>query len=271
VVFNVVSGETQPISGVGPSAGEIAEYQPRYEALSYTWGDNEICEFAQVQIEGSQASSESFATLGLRSNLASALRYLRYPDETRILWIDAICINQEHIEERNEQVKRMTNIYSLAYGVIAWLGKETDNSQHALTTLRHIGQQLKATKGGRIIAAPDASEPQLWRNDHVPSFVQQIWQALADFVEREWFYRIWCWQEVKLGGRDVLLQCGGDVIPWNAFWMAVLCLHNKDSSPSMLFRERCRHIVFLKHDAASHSLSNILDISRSKGCVNPRD
>jgi len=130
VVFNVVSGETQPISGVGPSAGEIAEYQPRYEALSYTWGDNEICEFAQVQIEGSQESSESFATLGLRSNLASALRYLRYPDETRILRIDAICINQEHIEERNEQVKRMTNIYSLAYGVIAWLGKETDNSQH---------------------------------------------------------------------------------------------------------------------------------------------
>jgi hypothetical protein len=187
------------------------------------------------------------------------------------LWIDAICINQEDIEERNEQVKRMTNIYTLAHRVIAWLGKESNNSKHALATLQHIGRQLKATKGGRIIAAPDATELQLWRNDHMPPFDQRTWQALVDFVERKWFYRLWCWQEVNLGGRHVLLQCGGDMIPWNDFWMAVLCLHNKDSSPSMWFRERCRHIVFLKNDVASHSLSNILDISRSKGCVNPRD
>jgi hypothetical protein len=39
----------------------------------------------------------------------------------------------------------------------------------------------------------------------------------------------------------------------------------------MWFRERCRHIAFLKYDAAGNSMSNILDVSRSKGCVNPRD
>lgn len=272
LIFNVVTGETHPLSAVGPSPERLnSEYHPQFEALSYTWGDNDMSEFAQVQLEESQASKEPFETLGLRPNLAAALRCLRHVDETRILWIDALCINQEDTEERNEQVKRMTSIYTLAHRVVAWLGEESDSSKLALTTLQHIGLQLKATKSGRIIAAPDATEPRLWRNDNIPSFDLPTWQALMDFVDRQWFYRIWCWQEVKLGGRNVLLQCGGDKIMWIEFWMGVLCLHNKDSSPSMWFRERCRHIVFLKHDMGSHSLSNILDIGRSKGCADPRD
>lgn len=269
MIFNVVTGEAHPLLAVAPSLEETSEYQPRYEALSYTWGDADVSESGQV--EDSQGSGEPSATLGLRPNLASALRYLRYSDETRVLWIDAICINQEDIEERNEQVKRMTNIYTLAQRVIAWLGEESNNSKHALVTLQHIGRQLEATKSGRIIAAPDATEPHMWRNDHAPSFDQRTWQALINFVERAWFYRLWCWQEIKLGSWHAFLQCGGDTIPWNNFWLAVLCLHNKDSLPSMRFRERCRHIVFLKYDAAGHSMSNILDVSRSKGCANPRD
>lgn len=269
MIFNVVTGETHPLLTVASSLEEISEYQPRYEALSYTWGDADVSEFGQV--EDGQSSGETSATLGLRPNLASALRYLRYSDETRVLWIDAICINQEDIEERNEQVKRMTNIYTLAQRVIAWLGVKSNNSKHALATLQHVGRQLEQTKSGRIIAAPDATEPHLWRNDHAPSFDQQTWQALIILVERSWFYRLWCWQEIKLGSWHSFLQCGGDKIPWNNFWLAVLCLHNKDSLPSMRFRERCRHIVFLKYSAVGQSMSNIMDVSRSKGCVNPRD
>ena len=53
--------------------------------------------------------------------------------------------------------------------------------------------------------------------------------------------------------------------------MAILCINNKDNLPSTWFRERCRHIVFLDYDSAGHSLSNILDISRSKGCADPKD
>lgn len=269
LIFNIVTGEAIPFLDVQPSLEESSEYQPRYEALSYTWGDADVSEFGQVK--DNHGTGEPYATLGLRPNLASALRYLRYSDETRVLWIDAICINQEDIEERNEQVKRMTNIYTLAQRVIAWLGEESNNSKQALSTLRHIGRQLEATKRGRLIAAPNATEPHLWRNGFALSFDEQTFQALINFVERAWFYRIWCWQEIKLGSEHALLQCGGDTIPWSTFWLSVLCLHNKDSLPSMRFRERCRHIVFLKYHNEGHSLSNILDISRSKGCANPRD
>lgn len=269
IVFNVVTGETHPLRAVPQARAEAPEYQPQYEALSYTWGDADLSEFGQV--EDGQSNREPSATLPLRPNLASALRYLRYADRTRVLWIDAICINQEDIEERNEQVKRMTNIYANAQRVIVWLGEEADDSKHALATLQHVGRQIGTTKSGRVIAAPDAAEPHLWRNDHAPSFGHRTWQALMDFVERAWFYRIWCWQEINLGSRHALLQCGGDTISWSTFWVAVLCLHNKDRLPSIRFRERCRHIVFLKYDMAGHSMSNIVDISRSKGCANPRD
>ncbi|KAF1829300.1 HET-domain-containing protein [Decorospora gaudefroyi] len=269
ILFNVVTGETHTLQTATPSLEDALEYQPRYEALSYTWGDAEVSELGHV--DGGQESGEPFTTLGLRPNLASALRHLRYVDETRVLWIDAICINQEDIEERNEQVKRMTNIYTLAWRVVVWLGEEFGDSKHALATLRHIGRQLEATKSGRIIAAPNAAEPQLWRNDHSPSFDQRTWDALLDFVERAWFYRIWCWQEIKLGSRHATLQCGGDTISWDKLWLAALCLNNKDILPSIRFREKCRHIVFLKYDATGHPMSNILDISRSKGCSNPRD
>jgi hypothetical protein len=269
ILFNVGTGETRPFDTVIVSQEEALEYRPQYEALSYTWGDADISEPGHV--EDCLESSEPPATLGLRPNLAFALRSLRYSDKVRILWIDAICINQQDIEERNEQVKRMTNIYILAQRVVAWLGEESNDSKHALTALRHVGRQLEVTKSGRIIAAHNATESELWRNDHKPSFDQRTWQALMNFMERAWFYRVWCWQEIKLGSAQAVLQCGRDKIAWNKFWLAVLCLHNKNELPSMLFRERCRHIAYLKYSLAGQPMSNILDISRSKGCSNPRD
>ncbi|KAM0215037.1 hypothetical protein ACHAQD_008544 [Fusarium lateritium] len=270
ILFNVVTGKTHPIEIPSEvSSEESQEYQPRYEALSYVWGTGNISELAQVEAEHPH-SNQAPTTIGIRPNLASALRHLRSVDETRVLWIDAICINQDDISERNEQVKRMTNIYAFAHQVVAWLGEEADNSKHAFATLQHISQQLEATKGGRVIAAPGATEPRLWRNDHAPDLDMQTWQALMQFVQRDWFYRLWCWQEINLAGRGQM-QCGSDKIQWNDFWLAILCLNNKDTSLNINFRERCRHIVFLKYGTRGHSMANILDVSRSKGCVNPRD
>jgi hypothetical protein len=74
---------------------------PSYECLSYEWS-NEVnlkpvsCGIGQILVRG---------------NLIEALRYLRHPTETRPLWIDALCINQEDITERNKQVQMMGLIY----------------------------------------------------------------------------------------------------------------------------------------------------------------
>jgi hypothetical protein len=79
---------------------------PRYEALSYTWGKpiNE----ATIIVNA--------ITLPVRKNLWDALYHLRGA-EARTLWIDAVCINQNNILERNDQVQMMRHIYEKAQRV----------------------------------------------------------------------------------------------------------------------------------------------------------
>ena len=259
---------THPISNAEVSAAQRPADRPQYDALSYTWGNEENAETIQV-IE--YESGEHCAELRGYQNLALALRHLRYSDRTRTMWVDSICINQEDILERNEQVTRMASIYKLATHVVVWLGVEESNSCHAIEVLQHIADQIVLTKSGSLIRSPEAEFPNVWMNACCFTFDNRTWAALHTFVERAWFYRLWCWQEVNLGSRNALMQCGETVIPWSTLERAILCLHNKEFLPSAEFRERCRHIALLYANSDSWSMSGMLDISRSKGCKDPRD
>ena len=83
-----------------------------YEALSYVWGD----ESRKTRI---QLDDERFM---VTLNLEAALHYLRYPHNPRVLWIDALCINQKDPVEKSAQVAFMTDIYDQAQNVLSWLG-----------------------------------------------------------------------------------------------------------------------------------------------------
>lgn len=96
---------------------EDSGYQYIYEALSYEWGIVTDTSFL-ISIDGTKVS--------VRENLWWALWYLRHPSETRLLWVDALCIDQENGEERNHQVSQMGQVYSKASRVIAWLGRASD-------------------------------------------------------------------------------------------------------------------------------------------------
>ncbi|RYP15316.1 hypothetical protein DL765_005797 [Monosporascus sp. GIB2] len=101
---------------------------PRYSALSYTWGTTPRTK--TVLING-----QSFL---VTDNLWAALWHLRLPDRKRIIWIDAICIDQTNIEERNRVVLRMKDIYERAEEVIAWLGPEGNNGMLALSCIERV-------------------------------------------------------------------------------------------------------------------------------------
>jgi len=77
--------------------------EQKYEAISYVWGippfsGQILCNDRVVKIS---------------SNLEQALKHLRLADTERVLWADALCINQHDDDEKSEQVKRMTLIYSV--------------------------------------------------------------------------------------------------------------------------------------------------------------
>lgn len=84
----------------------------QYEALSYVWGS--ITGDRRVYCDGK--------LLYVTSNCESALRYLRLKKRSRILWIDALCINQSSNTEKIRQVPMMGDIYESAVRVLLWLG-----------------------------------------------------------------------------------------------------------------------------------------------------
>jgi hypothetical protein len=88
--------------------------EPKYEALSYAWGEPTMSHTVR--------ELASQATLHITSNLSQALRAIRYENRPRVLWIDAICINQSDLREKGHQVALMGQIYRDAQRVVVWLG-----------------------------------------------------------------------------------------------------------------------------------------------------
>jgi hypothetical protein len=89
---------------------------PRYyDALSYTWESTESPHM--MKLDGKDFK--------IRTNLHRALHHLRDRVRPLVLWIDAICINQEGIEENNQQVQGMATIYTQASLVRVWLGQSS--------------------------------------------------------------------------------------------------------------------------------------------------
>ncbi|KAI1367612.1 heterokaryon incompatibility protein-domain-containing protein [Xylaria arbuscula] len=88
------------------------EDEPEYEALSYVWGPPNFTQDILVDEKPTK----------ITRNLESALRHLRHASLDRVLWVDALCINQTDIAERNYQVTLMKEIYSKCKRDLAWLG-----------------------------------------------------------------------------------------------------------------------------------------------------
>lgn len=88
---------------------------PSYKALSYVWGIELVLE--PIILDGQP--------MMVRENLFNFLYQYRADQNEGYLWIDALCINQSNIEERNHQVGLMESIYSKAETVIAWLGRNS--------------------------------------------------------------------------------------------------------------------------------------------------
>lgn len=130
-----------------------------YEALSYVWGSTDKPQ--SIVIDNHE--------LPVTANLHAALRHLRDCFIERVIWIDALCINQGSKDERSRQIQLISKIYSHAARVVVWLGDAADNSDHALEIIR--------------TAASIRSDFSF----HEPSVHREIEKLL----ERPWFRRIW--------------------------------------------------------------------------------
>ncbi|KAK5661140.1 hypothetical protein OQA88_11030 [Cercophora sp. LCS_1] len=242
-------------------------YEPHYEALSYTWASGLLPSNALVP------TSSVAAEIQLGGNLVSALKQLRYEKMPRVLWIDAICINQGDEEERNLQVKRMGLIYSLAQRVVVWLGPEGDDSAHALAALQILASQVELTIDNSLCATPGASEPDWYHPFHtLPHriFDGKTWSAIESLFRRAWFSRVWVLQEVALANRFAVVHCGGSSLPWLDLRKAIGILRAKQSTPGHIQSILDPQVPGIP-PPAMRSLPRLLNVVRRRRCQVPHD
>ena len=109
-----------------------------YQALSYAWNDPSL-QFGKERAEGENIIVNDDYFLPIGKNLALFLWYIRdRMQPTEYIWIDAICINQDDIHERNNHVVEMGKIYKKAKYVIVCLGPEQRNSTQAISFLKEL-------------------------------------------------------------------------------------------------------------------------------------
>lgn len=124
---------------------------PGFEALSYTWGspfDRDPPNRRKYPdadcYPGRPPRSYPLFISGflfwIGESLDSALRHIRghpqYENADLVLWVDAVCIDQNDEAEKTWQVQQMRRVYSQASTVIIWLGPSDEGSDKAMYTLQ---------------------------------------------------------------------------------------------------------------------------------------
>ncbi|MCJ1431518.1 hypothetical protein MMC27_000871 [Xylographa pallens] len=240
---------------------------PKFEALSYTWGLPDRTAKITVQDDDLQTS-----TVAITRNLATALPYLRYEHANRVLWVDAICINQDDLAEKSSQVQRMADIYGHAELVVAWLGPESEDSGRALTLMDSLGSKIRVDWVTQSMQAAEGEDQDLADPATSLPYSTAEHSAIYNLFCRSWFERIWIRQEIQLATKAVLV-CGSSAIPWSSFRNAVFCLYRKpriEDVPGL--SKRIDFLDDLADYGTSYSaLGMIIFQTRHCKCSDPRD
>ncbi|KAF2136441.1 uncharacterized protein K452DRAFT_279995, partial [Aplosporella prunicola CBS 121167] len=219
---------------------------PPFEAVSYTWANQSGDSTSQGHVLLGRARK----SLPVTVNCEAVLRRLRLPNMNRLLWIDAICINQtsKFTQERNHQVALMSRIYREAHTVLVYLGESTQSSNRLF---EYLAMDEKQMRGLRSL-----------RNDTMPS---GICNDLSLLLRRPWFSRIWVLQEAAVARRCNFI-CGTVFLDYNHLFLAVswLLKSSPGSSKPCIFDLRNEHTI-------NETLWDVLQSSQSCLCSEPQD
>lgn len=151
---------------------------PEYIALSYSWGDHGSTR--PILLDGRITQVTTSLEMALKELVARGIR---------VIWVDALCIDQENAYEKVYQLRQMGTIFSRAAKVIAWLGPAAEDSDNAMQALETMCESDDVDMNG---------------------------PALVRLLERQYWERVWIIQELAKAS-SVEVWCGTQVIPWDTF------------------------------------------------------
>ncbi|KAI1245278.1 hypothetical protein MGN70_012168 [Eutypa lata] len=224
-----------------PLAGDLLTVslndRPVYDALSYVWGPPtpkyplrinssaglmRTLRYPSTMLKGTthywyypeKLTSTFHSEIPIGPNLRQALHDLRSPESTMILWVDAICINQGDIHEREHQVGIMGSIYREAKTVRPWLDEDLDLDLDCFRALYSLVPGFMPEEEDIRASLDDTydfggSEPlleTLGRSSHergqcvrLRDFKTEFWDPVARIWRNPYWQRLWVQQELLLG------------------------------------------------------------------------
>ncbi|KAI1737542.1 HET-domain-containing protein [Xylaria scruposa] len=215
--------------------------RPEYEAISYTWADETGVD------DSSKTIFVSRKPLKVTRNCENALKRVRRFHSVRVVWIDAVCINQNDKNERGHQVQLMPRIYSSAKRVLIYIGERDANSDFC----------FKILDSGCM-------------NSYDSVQTQQFCNSLSSLLRRQYFSRAWVLQEIALA-RKAIIICGDMEMVWEQLYNA-----NWEFFPCRFEIQQLIDTSLLKIKQAElyttpNRLLDLLDISRRCQARDPRD
>lgn len=226
-----------------------------YHALSYLWGAETPSYTIQVDGKGFR----------VRENLWRFLRRAQRRFHDIPFFIDAICIDQTNLHERNQQVQMMGEIYTHSELTIAWLGEGIVEADSALPFVRGISH-LTLLELQNYYVGYDRRQR------------QQAWSSVYTLCNLRYWSRVWIVQEI-LKPKSILLVYGEHELPWDQVSTFLANLRLADPCPAPLpeelFSSRLSNFDQTRDvgssGSASASMKNILLDYRSSHCSEKRD
>ena len=139
------------------------EDAPAYQAISYTWADENDLEKIYLEhghsLSCNASDGDSSAHSGymmVRKNCVDVLRQLEHFKFSRFYWIDAICINQDDLKEKSVQVARMGDTFCQAADVLICLSMHDGDSGLAAAML-HDFEKFVADRNTFVFVLTDSN------------------------------------------------------------------------------------------------------------------
>ena len=244
-----------------PSAQTLTADNPRstqarpYFALSYAWGINWHTEPIFINGAPGSITVNLFSFLKMYRRMISGTLVDKGKLSSIAIWIDALCIDQSNITEREAQVKLIDRVYQHATSVIIYIG-ESSEAQHfdalldqiidaghrlesvyktpqpSSSAARSIPSQQNTYEERQYVEPPKLDILQRKMQDSaiscledfdMPPACDEIWRLWVAFFSFPWFQRLWVIQEFAFARHRNFLY-GESEIPWMKVMKAVILL-----------------------------------------------
>ncbi|KAF4955434.1 hypothetical protein FGADI_4544 [Fusarium gaditjirri] len=195
----------------------------RFEAVSYQWSEGNGRK-AHMRLGGENTSINAY--------LRGILLHLRLEQHLRVVWADALCINQSDHAERLQQVSIMQRIYSQAFRVIGFVGKDYTHAKMCLNAIKAV---TSAWFKFRKSFGQEDSSSLTPGNIYGCVMNEASMGRIVQVFQRGYWKRLWVVQEL-VSSRRAIIRWGDAEISWTLLGLAATLIRNNKGLMTMFNR-----------------------------------